>query len=101
MIFCLDGTSQAAAIAARSPITAAKFAAEHDIPNIYNSYSDLIRSDQVDVVYVGTIADHHVQWTREAILAGKPVVCEKPMALNPEDAAELIDLARERNVFLM
>lgn len=53
------------------------------------------------MVYIGTIADHHVQWTREAILAGKPVVCEKPMALSSAETGELIELARERNVFLM
>lgn len=53
------------------------------------------------MVYIGTIADHHVQWTKEAILAGKPVVCEKPMALSSEEVGELVDLAKERNVFLM
>ena len=89
------------AIAARSSDTAAKFAAQHNIPQIYNSYSDLIHSSDIDVVYIGTIADHHVQWTREALLAGKPVVCEKPMALSADDTGELIDLAKEKNVFLM
>jgi predicted dehydrogenase len=42
-----------------------------------------------------------VQWTKEALLAGKAVVCEKPMALSAREMGEVIDLARERNVFLM
>jgi predicted dehydrogenase len=53
------------------------------------------------VVYVGTIADHHAEWARESILAGKPTVVEKPMTLGYEDTRELYELARERNVFLM
>ena len=100
-VVCFIQTTKATAIAARCPTSAAKFAKKHNIPRIYNSYTDLIQSSEIDVVYIGTIADHHVQWTKEAILAGKPVVCEKPMALNAMEVRELIHLAKERNVFLM
>lgn len=92
---------QAVAIAARSSIKATEFAAQHQIPQVYNSYSDLIHSSDIDVIYIGTIADCHVQWTKEALLAGKAVVCEKPMALSAREVGEVIGLARERNVFLM
>jgi dihydrodiol dehydrogenase / D-xylose 1-dehydrogenase (NADP) len=92
---------QVTAIAARSPDAAQAFAERHSIPKIYSSYSELIHSPDIDVVYIGTIADHHVQWTKEALLAGKPVVCEKPMALSSVEVEELVDLAKERNVFLM
>lgn len=92
---------QAVAIAARSPRTAEKFATQHSISKVFSSYTDLIQSPDIDVVYIGTIADHHVKWTQEAILAGKPVVCEKPLALSSVETGKLIDLARERNVFLM
>ena len=53
------------------------------------------------MVYVGTIADHHAEWARESILAGKPTVVEKPMTLSHDTTRELVDLAAERNVFLM
>lgn len=42
-----------------------------------------------------------MELTQDAILAGKAVVVEKPMALSAQDAQMLIDLAREKNVFLM
>jgi len=52
-------------------------------------------------VYVGTIADHHAEWARESILAGKATVVEKPMTLSYNETKELMDLAKEKNVFLM
>ena len=55
----------------------------------------------MDVVYIGTIADHHYEWTKESILAGKATVVEKPMTLTYDSTRELIQLANARNVFLM
>ncbi|KAL7467383.1 hypothetical protein ACHAXS_007630 [Conticribra weissflogii] len=89
------------AVAARSPSKAQEFANSHNIPKTFGNYHDLIRSPDVDVVYIGTIADHHYEWTRESILAGKPTVVEKPMTLCADDTKELIDLAKEKHVFLM
>jgi predicted dehydrogenase len=52
------------------------------------------------VVYIGTIADHHYEWTKESILAGKPTVVEKPMTLTYDSTRELIELANAKGVFL-
>mmetsp|Transcript_17931 Transcript_17931/g.37373 ORF Transcript_17931/g.37373 Transcript_17931/m.37373 type:complete len:389 (+) Transcript_17931:39-1205(+) len=89
------------AVAARSASKAQEFADSHNIPKTFGNYHDLIRNPDVDVVYIGTIADHHYEWTRESILAGKPTVVEKPMTLCADDTKELINLAKEKNVFLM
>ncbi len=80
---------------------ASAFTSEHSIPTSHGSYPELLSDPDVDVVYVGTIADHHAEWERESILAGKPTVVEKPMTLGYEDTRELYELARERNIFLM
>ncbi|KAL7541579.1 hypothetical protein ACHAWF_006973 [Thalassiosira exigua] len=95
-----EGAS-AAAVAARSASKAAAFASAHSIPASHGSYPELIGNPNVDVVYVGTILDHHAEWARESLLAGKPTVVEKPLTLTYQDTRELVDLARERNVFLM
>lgn len=92
---------QPIAVAARSASKAQEFADSHNIPKTFGNYHDLIRNPDVDVVYIGTIADHHYEWTRESILAGKPTVVEKPMTLCANDTKELINLAKEKNVFLM
>lgn len=92
---------QAEAVAARSLESASSFASTHSIPTAHGSYPELLSNPNVDVVYIGTIADHHKEWARESILAGKATVVEKPMTLSYGSTRELYDLARERNVFLM
>jgi dihydrodiol dehydrogenase / D-xylose 1-dehydrogenase (NADP) len=95
-----DG-AMATAVAARSPARAKEFALQHGIEKSYGSYHDVIHNPDVDVVYIATTADHHFEWAKEALLARKPIVVEKPMTLCLADTTELINLARNQNVFLM
>lgn len=89
------------AVAARSVERAANFAKSHDIPVSYGSYEEILNDDNVDVVYVGSIADQHYKMATECLLAGKPTVVEKPLALNTKETEELIQLARENDTFLL
>ena len=89
------------AVAARCPTKAKEFAELHNIETSYGSYHDAINSPDVDVVYIGTTADHHFEWAKQSLRAGKPTVVEKPMTLRLSDTQELIDLARTNNTFLM
>lgn len=91
----------AAAVAARCPTKAKEFASLHGIEKSYGSYHDVIQSPDVDVVYIATTADHHLEWAKQSLLAGKPTVVEKPMTLRLQDTKELIDMARTNNTFLM
>ena len=65
------------------------------------SYRELIESDEVDAVYVGTPASLHREWTIAAIEAGKHVLCEKPLASNADDARLIADAARASEVVVM
>ena len=67
----------------------------------YGSYEELVIDPNVDVVYVGTIHTLHLPHTKMALEAGKPVICEKPLAVNQREAQEMIDLARSKGLFLM
>jgi hypothetical protein len=89
------------AVAARSSDKAEEFANLHDIPKSYGSYAELLSDPDIDVVYVGSIADHHFPLAAQSILAGKPTVVEKPLTLNYKDTKSLVQLARKRDVFLM
>src|SRR5678816_2826451 len=84
-----------AAIASRD-LTKAKAAAnELQIPNAYGSYEELLADNSIEVVY-NPLPNHlHVPWTLKAAEAGKHVLCEKPIALNAEEAKTLLD-ARDR-----
>ncbi len=91
----------ATAVAARCPTKAKEFATLHGIDKSYGNYNDVIQSSDVDVVYIATTADHHLEWARQSLLAGKATVVEKPMTLRLQDTKELIDLAKTNNTFLM
>lgn len=95
-----DG-AQASAVAARSHAKAESFASEHSIPAAYGSYDELLADPDVDVVYVGSIADEHANLATKALLAGKPTVVEKPLTISSEETKELVALAKKTNTFLM
>jgi predicted dehydrogenase len=65
------------------------------------SYEELYESDQIDVIYIGTPHSHHYRNAHDALSAGKSVVCEKPLTVNAAQAEVLVNLAKEKNVFLM
>ncbi len=62
---------------------------------------DVLHAADVDAVYIATPHAFHADAIRACLLAGKPVLCEKPLVLDAATAGELIVLARARNVFLM
>ncbi len=68
------------------------------VPKVYNRYEDLVADPSVDVVHIATPNVYHYPQARAAILAGKHVVCEKPLAMNPRESAELVELALQRGV---
>lgn len=88
------------AVAARNGAKAAEFAKSHNIPKSYGSYDELLNDASVDVVYVGSIADQHAKMAKQALLAGKPTVVEKPLTLTSKETTEIVQLAREQDVFL-
>jgi len=83
------------AIASRD-LTKAKAAANKlNVPHAYGSYEDLLADNSIEVVY-NPLPNHlHVPWTLKAAEAGKHVLCEKPIALNAEEARALLE-ARDR-----
>ena len=91
---------EAYAIASRSKEKAEAFAETWKIRKAYGSYSELIADPSVDLVYVATPHSHHYDVTREALLASKPCLVEKAFMANYRQAKEIVDLARERKVFL-
>ncbi len=62
------------------------------------SPAELIESDDIDVVHVCTPNAHHLAFAELALKVGKPVICEKPLALSGDDAQHLVDLAAANDV---
>lgn len=71
-----------AALAARDPERARRFAAENGYDVVYDSYDALIADDSLDLIYIGLPNGLHAQWTVAALQAGRNVLVEKPFAAN-------------------
>ncbi|XP_063798537.1 trans-1,2-dihydrobenzene-1,2-diol dehydrogenase-like [Pseudophryne corroboree] len=92
---------QVVAVAARDVSRAKEFAQTFNIPKVYDSYEELARDPDIDVVYVGAIHTVHRDVALMFMKNGKNVLCEKPMAMNLSEVKELTAAARKYNVFLM
>jgi predicted dehydrogenase len=64
-------------------------------------YSKALEDSNIDAVAIATPTDTHYQLVREALIAGKHVLCEKPLCEKSFQAEELIELARNRGLILM
>jgi predicted dehydrogenase len=64
-------------------------------------YEELLNDPQVDAVVIATPAALHYTMARQALLADKHILVEKPLAMSSAEAEELIDLARQRRQVLM
>ncbi|WP_419875371.1 Gfo/Idh/MocA family protein [Candidatus Pristimantibacillus sp. PTI5] len=89
------------AVGGRSLEKSERFAKEFNIPRAYGSVDELAQDADVDIVYVGTLHPIHKENVLALLRAGKAVLCEKPFTMNAAEAKEIIDLAREKKVFLM
>ena len=93
--------AELAAVASRSQETADTFGDQFQVERRYDSYEALAADPRIDAIYVGTPHSFHRENTLMCLQAGKPVLCEKPFAINASQAQEMVDVARERQVFLM
>ena len=65
------------------------------IEKSYGDYKELLADPEVQIVHICTPNHLHYEIAKEAIAAGKNVVCEKPLAMNTEEGKELVELADE------
>ena len=93
--------AQLLGVSSRKPSQAQAFAQIFGIPRAYDSYEQLVNDSELDVVYVATPNHTHKDLCILALKAGKPVLCEKPFALNAQETQEIIQVARSQKLFCM
>lgn len=89
------------AVASKTPGKPERFAAEHNIARYYDNYEDMLKSDDIDAVYIATTHNFHYENAMEAIKFGKHILCEKCFVLNKADAEAVFAAAKEKNLFCM
>lgn len=89
------------AVASRNTERATRFAKQYDIPNVMADYDEIICHPDIDVIYIANPHRYHHETVKQCLLAGKAVLCEKPLTVTAKQSIELFELAKEQNVFLM
>ena len=97
----LTDSGVVAAIGSRSRKSADRFADTFGIGGRHASYDSLVADPEIDVVYVATPHPMHRDNALLALEAGKPVLVEKPFAMNAAEARDIVALAREKGLFAM
>ncbi len=79
---------------------AKKVAEKYGIDTFYTNEDDLLRSDDVEALYIGTPVWVHGEQIRKAADSGKHILCEKPLAGSIRETKKLIDYCARKNVTL-
>ena len=93
--------AEVVAVGSRARDTAAAFARDWNLPLAFDDHAALCACPDIDAVYIGTPHSTHFAYARQALLAGKHVLCEKPLTMRADEARELGRLAADSHVFLM
>jgi xylose dehydrogenase (NAD/NADP) len=88
-------------IASRQLEKARGCAKKFGIPLFYGSYKELLESTDIDAVYIPLPNKLHFEWTKQALLKGKHVICEKPLALTSQEVVQMIRISHEKKRLLM
>jgi len=89
------------AIAARSLERAQAFKERHGFVKAFGSYEEMLADPELDIVYIATTNNLHFEHAMMCLEAGKAVLCEKPFASDLSQVEQMVNKAREKNVFLM
>lgn len=76
------------------------FAQKYGIEKVYKEIDEVFEDPEVDIIYISTPHNTHIQFLRKALAKGKHVLCEKSITLNSEELAEAIELAEKNHVAL-
>lgn len=79
---------------------AENIAKEHNIGKVYTDYEKMLADSDIDFIYVAVANNVHYQYTKQALEAGKNVICEKPFTVAAKETEELVRIAKEKNLFL-
>ncbi|HEX2907565.1 MAG TPA: Gfo/Idh/MocA family oxidoreductase [Phototrophicaceae bacterium] len=93
-----SNNGEVVAVASRDRERAQTFAAEVQIPRAYGSYEELLADPDIDAIYNPLPNSEHAEWAMRSAAAGKPMLCEKPLASDAAEAQRMVDAFAARGV---
>jgi len=94
------GKAEIKACYSRTAGAAEAFAKKHGLPKCHTDKEEFLSDADLDFIYVAAPNSLHFEWARDALNAGKNVICEKPFVSRASELRELITLAKEKRLFL-
>ncbi|MFI5369876.1 MAG: Gfo/Idh/MocA family protein, partial [Spirochaetia bacterium] len=88
-------------IASRSRDRAAEAARDLGLQKAYGSYEELLADKEIEAVYIPLPNHMHAEWVKKAADAGKHVLCEKPFAMDAQEAEQAVRYAERKGVLVM
>ena len=88
------------AVGNRTHSKAIDFAEKHGIGKVYDDFHEMFHDENVDIIYITTPHNTHIEFMKEALANGKHLLVEKSIALNSEELDEAIRIADEKQVVL-
>lgn len=89
------------AVASRGSKKADEFRELFPVEKVYDNYEALLEDGNVDAVYIPLPNSMHCEWVEKAAKAKKHILCEKPLALNAEEAKRMYEICEAEGVILM
>ena len=87
-------------VANRTYVKALDFAEKYNIEKVYENIDEIFTDKNVDIVYIATPHNKHIEYILKALENGKHVLCEKAITLNSEELAKAVELAVKNKLIL-
>ena len=87
-------------VANRTYEKAVNFANKYNIEKVYENIDDLFADENVNIVYIATPHNKHIEYILKALNNNKHVLCEKAITLNSQELNKAVALANEKNLIL-
>ncbi len=87
-------------LAGRTKANAAAFAQKYNIDKVYDNIDEVFSDENVDIIYIATPHNSHIEYILMAVNAGKHVICEKAITLNASELKQAVEAAKKNNVIL-
>ena len=87
-------------VANRTYEKAVAFSEKYNVEKVYENIDDLFVDENVDIVYIATPHNKHIEYIIKALENNKHVLCEKAITLNSDELNKAVELANEKNLIL-
>ena len=88
------------AVGNRTHEKAVAFAEKYHVTKVYDDFHEMFTDPEIDIIYITTPHNTHIEFLRQALANGKHVLCEKSITLNSDELNEALQIAEEHHVIL-